>query len=221
MNSTKKRLVLSVMSIILCIAMFIGATFAWFSDSVTSGKNKISSGTLDVELLHYTDNAEEAKSVDGETDLFDVDVWEPGVIAYENFVVKNAGSLALKYKLAMSVGDYNTVTVDGKKYDLSKVLKVAVLDKEFTGSREDALKLSYSDDLNAFSDNDSLQPEAEKTFAVVVYWEPNEEAVDNLYNITGEKTVDTSVKGITAEKAGNALFIDLGINLDATQIAAE
>lgn len=220
MKSTKIHLILSTVSFVLCIAMFVGTTFAWFTDSVKSGKNNIASGNLDIELLHYTDNAEEAKSVDDETALFNVDVWEPGVIAYENFIVKNAGNLALKYKLAMNVGDNNTVTVDGKEYDLTQVLKVAVLDQAFTGNREDALKLSYSDDLNAFSDNDNLLPEAEKTFAVVVYWEPNEDDVDNIYNITGDKTVNTSQNNVTGEQADNALFIDLGINLVATQLSA-
>lgn len=221
MKSTKKRLVFSIMSFILCIAMFIGTTFAWFSDTVTSGKNQISSGNFDVELLCYTDNAEDAKPVDNKTDLFDVERWEPGVIVYKNFIVKNVGDIALKYKLTMNVGDNNTVTVNGKDYDLSQVLKVAVLDKEFSGSREEAKKLDFSAGLDTFSDNDNLLPEKDKTFAVVVYWKPNEDAIDNIYNINGEKTVNTSSNNVTKDQANNALFIDLGINLVATQLSAE
>lgn len=219
MKSTKIRLIFSTISFIVCIAMLVGTTFAWFTDSVTSGKNVISSGNFDVELLHYTNDASKAQPVDNETNLFDVKLWEPGVIAYENFIVKNAGNIALQYKLAMNIGDNNTVTVDGKEYDLSQVLKVAVLDKEFSGSREDALKLSYSADLNAFSDKDSLLPEKDKTFAVVVYWEPNEDAIDNLYNINGDKAVNTSSNSVTKDQADNTLFIDLGINLVATQLS--
>lgn len=220
MKSTKTRLIFSTISFVVCIAMLLGTTFAWFTDSVTSGKNTISSGDFDVELLHYTDDVKSAKSVDEKTDLFNVEFWEPGVVAFENFIVKNAGDIALKYKLAMNVGDHNTVTADGKTYDLSQVLKVAVLDKEFTGSREDALKLDYSADLNAFSDSDSLLPGKDKVFSVVVYWEPNEDAIDNLYNINGEKEVNASTKSVTKDQAGNALFIDLGINLVATQLTA-
>lgn len=35
---TKHALIVSVLTLLLCVAMLIGATFAWFTDSVTSGK---------------------------------------------------------------------------------------------------------------------------------------------------------------------------------------
>ena len=49
-RSTKRALLLSALSLLMCVSMLIGSTFAWFTDSVTSGKNKIQSGNLDVEL---------------------------------------------------------------------------------------------------------------------------------------------------------------------------
>ena len=52
MKSTKRSLLLSVLSLMLCITMLLGTTYAWFTDSVTSGKNKIVAGNLDVELTH-------------------------------------------------------------------------------------------------------------------------------------------------------------------------
>ena len=50
MKSTKKALLTSVLSLLLCCSMLIGTTFAWFTDSVESGNNIIKSGTLDVEM---------------------------------------------------------------------------------------------------------------------------------------------------------------------------
>ena len=47
-KATKKALFMSMLSMLLCVAMLIGSTFAWFTDSVTSGRNKITAGNLDV-----------------------------------------------------------------------------------------------------------------------------------------------------------------------------
>ena len=97
-KSTRSALLCSVLATVLCAAMLVGTTFAWFTDSVTSGRNRIAAGNLDVELYHG-DALDE--SVGEATDLFtnadgSAILWEPGVIAYENFKVANEGSLALK-----------------------------------------------------------------------------------------------------------------------------
>ncbi|MBO5200458.1 MAG: hypothetical protein J6B93_04170, partial [Clostridia bacterium] len=34
--STKKALLMSVLSVLVCFTMLLGTTFAWFTDSVTS-----------------------------------------------------------------------------------------------------------------------------------------------------------------------------------------
>ena len=49
-KSTRKALLSSAISLMLCLAMLIGTTFAWFTDSVTSAGNIIKSGKLDVEM---------------------------------------------------------------------------------------------------------------------------------------------------------------------------
>ena len=49
-RSTKRALLTSGLVLIMCITMLIGTTFAWFTDSVTSGRNQIVAGNLDVEL---------------------------------------------------------------------------------------------------------------------------------------------------------------------------
>ena len=50
MKSKKSALLLSFTSLLLCFAMLVGSTFAWFTDTATTGVNKIQSGTLDVGL---------------------------------------------------------------------------------------------------------------------------------------------------------------------------
>ena len=49
-KSTKRALTASIISMTLCIVLLIGTTFAWFTDSVSSGTNVIKAGNLDVKL---------------------------------------------------------------------------------------------------------------------------------------------------------------------------
>ncbi len=49
-KSTKRALLGSVVALALCLAMLIGATFAWFTDTASTGVNKIQAGNLDVAL---------------------------------------------------------------------------------------------------------------------------------------------------------------------------
>ncbi len=116
MKHTKKALLASVISMLLCCSMLIGSTFAWFTDSVTSGKNQIVAGNLDVELEYKLAKVDEDghisptgdwQKVDEDTDLFSSvegaakkGLWEPGHTEVVYLRVRNAGSLALKYRLS-------------------------------------------------------------------------------------------------------------------------
>ena len=104
-KKTKKALLASVMSLVLCCAMLIGTTFAWFTDSASTSVNTIQAGTLKVDLIDagtqesIKGEALSFKNVDGSTDI----LWEPGAsFETETFQVKNVGNLALKYKIAMN-----------------------------------------------------------------------------------------------------------------------
>ena len=50
-KTSKRALLTSALSLLLCCTMLIGTTWAWFTDSVTSAGNKIQSGTLQVDLI--------------------------------------------------------------------------------------------------------------------------------------------------------------------------
>ena len=106
-KSTKRALLGSVMAMVLCLAMLIGATFAWFTDTASTGVNKIQAGNLDVQLVDENGNSLEGKTLEfkkaanaaeGEAVL-----WEPGC-TYElpAVYVKNNGNLALKYKVTIT-----------------------------------------------------------------------------------------------------------------------
>ena len=49
-KSTRRALLTSVLALLMCVAMLIGATFAWFTDTASTGVNKIQAGNLDLEV---------------------------------------------------------------------------------------------------------------------------------------------------------------------------
>ena len=141
-TKTKKALIMSVLSMVLCIAMLIGMTFAWFTDTASTGVNKIQAGKLDVELKMSTDGANwtdaEGKTlnfmrVNSENKLVeDANIfWEPGAtFKLPQLKLINNGNLALKYKVVVS-----GITGDSKLLDAIK----------FTINSGTATKLSNGD----------------------------------------------------------------------------
>lgn len=94
----------------MCVSMLIGSTFAWFTDSVTSGNNKIVAGTLDIALYEVEpdpaalifggDPVKVIGEITNSSDpLFGEDIrWEPGYAAVSNLMLENKGNLALKWQ---------------------------------------------------------------------------------------------------------------------------
>ena len=111
-NSTKSKLLSSVIALVLCVSMLIGATFAWFTDTASTGVNKIQAGNLDI-ALEMKDNRGNWVNAEGKTLQFKVGgsipaegtqiLWEPGC-TYElpELRIINKGNLALKYKIVIT-----------------------------------------------------------------------------------------------------------------------
>ena len=123
--SSKRALLLSVLSMVICVSMLIGSTFAWFTDSATANVNTIKSGDLDVEIVkadgsELTGALKWVKAAGHENEAI---LWEPGCqYNLEGFKIINKGNLAFKYKVVISglTGDATlleaidfTVSVDG------------------------------------------------------------------------------------------------------------
>lgn len=205
-KNTKRSLIASVLSVLLCIAMLIGTTFAWFTDRVTNVNNKIVAGNLDVEL--YYKDGEEYKTVEEDTVLFDeAALWEPGYTQTVYLKVKNEGTLALKYQFAVNViKETEGTNVDGETFYLSDhlVFGQAVNDGEVTyTSREDAWAAAGdTKGLQAYANEQVLLPNEEKFIALVVYMPTT---VGNEANYRGEDIPS----------------IELGVDLVATQTPHE
>ena len=135
LKSKKSALILSCASLIVCFAMLVGSTFAWFTDTATASVNTIQSGKLDVDIV---DTSDDHNSLEGTAlqwtqmtsaggELVTVDpgnenlpLWEPNcTFKTIGFQIANKGNLWLKYKIAL-----NGVTGDA---DLLKVIKFSVV----------------------------------------------------------------------------------------------
>lgn len=109
-TKTKKALRGSLFALFLCIILLIGTTFAWFTDTASTGVNKIQAGNLDVDLQMKDANGTWV-SAEGKTIDFvkasghenEAILWEPGC-TYELPALRivNKGNLALKYKIKIN-----------------------------------------------------------------------------------------------------------------------
>ena len=130
-KTSKRALLCSVLSIALCLSMLIGTTFAWFTDTASTGVSKITSGSLHVAIQDKDGNPVETLSwvaKDGRAQ--DQIYWEPGcTYTLTPFKIVNTGTLALKYKMVITGLDGDSellkvikfsYTMDGTTLDLDK-----------------------------------------------------------------------------------------------------
>lgn len=108
-KSTKRALLSSVLVILMCVTMLIGTTFAWFTDSVTSGGNVIKTGKLDILFEKWNGTAWEDASTG---QIFNYENWEPGYTQVVNLRVVNNGSLALKWLATITTEDNLSILAD-------------------------------------------------------------------------------------------------------------
>ena len=126
-KTTKSALLTSSISLLLCFAMLLGTTFAWFTDSVTSANNIIKSGNLDVEFDYWDGDSWE--TVKDASDILTNTLWEPGVTEIAYLRVANKGSLALKYQLGVNIlSETEGTNVAGETFKLSDSLKFGMLE---------------------------------------------------------------------------------------------
>lgn len=241
-STTKKALFISTCALLFSMLMMAGSTFAWFTDSVSSGTNTITTGKLDVQLLHTNQYVTTAKEVGQNTLLFtdekgkSID-WEPGAVAYENFTVKNSGDLALNYRLALNLNNANTIADTNKS--LKDVLKVKVVKGDVTADDVSKDALQNAKDFVSVTDGQISIPEqasdpaeqkllqkvpkgaSSKTYGVIVYWQPDPKK-DYEYNLSNYPDKDAAGKPIDKTSDGKTeLSIDLGVSLGATQAPEE
>ena len=118
-KSTKRALLTSVLALLMCVAMLIGTTFAWFTDTASTGVNKIVSGNLKVDIIgaksdSHIEKLNFTKAAGAESEAL---LWEPGCrYLTEGFRIANKGNLALKWRAEINKDNI----VDGKAAPTAK-----------------------------------------------------------------------------------------------------
>ena len=235
-KATKRALLTSVMALVMCVVMLVGTTFAWFTDTASTGVNKIQAGNLDITVEYAKEkmNADgtlageltDWKPIDNATEVFDPNaLWEPGRTEYVVFRITNNGNLALKYKLSLeTLAQKSGTNKAGKQFYLADYLcasaKVDVGPGEI-GSGVSTLGafMTKLNDLGVAGVQNVLDPE----------YHPLTDATVNGTLLPGKTNcvpmaiwMPTSVGNeANAIDSENAATIDFGITVVATQDTVE
>lgn len=131
---TRRALTMSIISLILCCAMLVGTTFAWFTDEVTSTGNIIKSGNLDVEMWYSNNGTSWADASSGP--IFNHEHWEPGYTDVKYIEITNKGSLAFKFQLNI----VSNMTPVAGEANLADVIDVYLLEGTVNRAAVDAAR---------------------------------------------------------------------------------
>ncbi len=223
LKSKKSALLLSFTSLLLCFAMLAGSTFAWFTDTATTGVNKIVSGTLDVGLEMATEwnengtvktwTSAEGKILEWQkkatTNAEAQILWEPGcTYKLPELRVVNNGNLALKYKVVIT-----GIQGDAK---LNKAIKwtiddepISLVEKELLAKKQgDAFTIKGHMDENAGNEYQNLTIDG---IAITVYaTQLNSEfdSIDNTYDKDAEYVMRNAT--IMSETDGKTFTLEAG-----------
>ena len=163
-RATKRALLTSIMALVMCVVMLVGTTFAWFTDTASTGVNKIQAGNLKVDII-----GEDGKSLDGKSLSFvkaglttdtgvEIDpnatteiLWEPGCrYLTQGFRIANKGNLALKWKAVVNKG---TTAANEGNFDLLDVIDFYLVRSTDVNDMGTALG-EFSDSLKAKTNSD-------------------------------------------------------------------
>lgn len=114
---TKRNIAICGLTLVMCVSLLAGVTFAWFTDSITNSGNTISSGDLKINAYAYDlGEGGESYTINETVYSFEADEnrqnlkednkaviteenWYPGQSSAKMFTVENVGSLAADVSL--------------------------------------------------------------------------------------------------------------------------
>ena len=211
-TKTKKALRGSLFALFLCIVLLIGTTFAWFTDTASTGVNTIQSGNLKMKV-EYSKDCKTWTEVSSDKPIFDENaLWEPGHTEVVYVRVTNIGNLALRYNFDIALNSYSPgINADGNAFYLYDYLNFGSADtKEAYTSREAAISAVAANDqvlgTNGISIVNQQVLEANQVSAVKALV---------LYMPT---TVGNEANNVDKSRTPS---VELGFKLNATQATVE
>ena len=156
-TNSKKALLSSAFALVLSAAMLIGTTFAWFTDTASTGVNKIVSGNLKVDIIGENSdshieklNFKKAAATDAEAGA--AILWEPGCrYLTEGFRIANKGNLALKWKAQVNKG---TTAANEGNFDLLDVIDFYLVTKAADGTETETALDEFTGNLKKTETSD-------------------------------------------------------------------
>ena len=139
-KATKRALLTSVTALVMCVVMLVGTTFAWFTDTASTGVNRIQAGNLKVDIVDESNESLDGKTLKfiqavNETEKASVDnvLWEPGATFFtQGFRIANKGNLALKYKVVVSGTTGDTGLLKVMEFDVVSAMTKTGSEVDFT-----------------------------------------------------------------------------------------
>jgi len=219
-KSTKRALLMSALSLLMCISMLVGSTFAWFTDSVTSAGNIIQSGTLDVDMVDADGNSMAGQVIEfvtADNRPQDQILWEPGcTYKTEPIQVVNKGNLALKYEIHINGIDGNaklleaiewTVTIGGVETDLASY--EGKLYPEAGQDISGEIVLSGHMKEEAGNEYQGLKAEGISIVVYATQLTAENDSFNDQYDAAAEYAAATMLKKVAAVAAGESATVKL------------
>lgn len=156
-KSTKRALLTSTLAILMCVAMLIGTTFAWFTDTASTGVNKIVSGNLKVDIIgadsdSHIEKLNFTKAATTDEEAGAEILWEPGChYLTEGFRIANKGNLALKWKAQVNTG---TTAANEGNFDLLDVIDFYLVTKAADGTETETALDEFTGNLKKTETSD-------------------------------------------------------------------
>lgn len=211
----KRSLALSGLSLLMCLALLLGTTYAWFTDSVVNNGNTIQAGSLEIGFgyrgLNETGGYNTVPENTGA--LFGANIsWEPGHSFGYDFRVVNSGSLAVKWDLVLA--NVKATSPDGSNVNIADVLDVYVTDADaadLTGQTPVDVLSAMADSAVKLGELDQTGDAAE--FSLVLRMQENASNEYQNCSVTFDLLLRATQKTLEQDGFGNDRY-DAGAPLD-------
>lgn len=199
---TRRTLFFSIFACILCIALLVGTTLAWFTDSASNTGNKIQAGKLDVQLVDAEGNNLEGKTLAWQKAAGAEDeevLWEPGcTYNLEPVYIKNAGNLALKYKIVISGVEGDTGLLKALEFTTNG-LDVSTEGHLLAGATSEALTIQAHMDEDAGNEYQGLFINGVSITVVATQDTVEHDSIDNQYDANASYPQEQNLAKLVAK----------------------
>ncbi len=150
MRAGKRAMLFAIGGTFLCLAMLVGMTFAWFTESIDTGENVIKTGSFDVSISY-------AETLDGDFEEISDDT-----SVLFNGVTLSPGESSVRYIKITNASEYELVT------DLVIKAITAAADNSFPGSMKVYVAIDPTEEATEWTEMGDLETLAGEESTTVI-----------------------------------------------------